>query len=144
MTAATHPIVGTWKLIRYWSQYDGGEKLYPLGADARGYITYTQAGFMSGTMQRAAPPPFAVADRLQATPAEKGRAFEDYVTYCGRWEADGDDMIHHIELSLLPNWIGESQRRHAVWHGPDRVDLVGSWQIGDKRRSAIVEWERAK
>ena len=144
MTTGTHPIVGTWKLKRYWSQYDGGETLYPLGADAQGYITYTAQGFMSGTMQRAAPPNFAVADRLHATPAEKARAFDDYVTYCGRWEADGEDMIHHIELSLLPNWIGESQRRHARWHGPDRVDLVGEWKIGARIRSAVVEWERAR
>lgn len=139
-----HPIIGTWTLLGYWTQYSGGEKFYPLGRDARGYITYTDAGFMMGTMQRAGPPKFAVSDRLQASVEEKVRAFDDYVTYCGRWDAEGDDMIHHIELSLLPNWIGESQRRHARWHGPDRVDLVGEWQIGDKRRSAVVEWERVK
>ncbi|HYF21634.1 MAG TPA: lipocalin-like domain-containing protein [Ramlibacter sp.] len=142
---AQHPIVGTWRLVGYWSEYSDQPRIHPLGTDARGYILYTADGFMSGTMQRARPRPFAIADRLQGTADEKVAAFDDYVTYCGRWRADGGDLIHDIELSLLPNWIGQSQRRFAQWHNPDRVDLVGTWDLGGgRRRSTLVEWERAK
>lgn len=137
-------LVGAWRLRRYWTQYSDGPPQHPLGEDAVGYILYTPEGFMSGTMQRRDVADFAVADRLQATPEEKARAFDAYVTYCGRWRAEGDVAYHRIEASLLPNWRGEEQARRMVWHGPDRVDLVGEWQIGPRRRVAVVEWERAK
>jgi hypothetical protein len=142
---AQHPIVGAWRLVGYWTKYDDQPRIHPLGTDARGYILYTADGFMSGTMQRAQPRPFAVADRLQGTPEEKIAAFDAYVAYCGRWRTDGDDLVHDIELSLLPNWIGDSQRRRPTWHNADRVDLVGSWDLGGgRRRTAVVKWERAK
>jgi hypothetical protein len=140
---ADHPIVGTWRLVGYWTQYEGDARIHPLGTDAVGYILYTPDGFMSGTMQRRPAQPFAVADRLRATADEKVRAFDDYVTYCGRWQPDGDDLLHAIEISLLPNWNGDRQRRHAKWHGRDRVDLVAHWEVQGRRRTAVVEWERA-
>lgn len=142
--SSQHPIVGAWRLVGYWSQYEGEERIHPLGRDALGYILYTPDGFMSGTMQRANPPRFAVADRLQGTPQEKVTAFDGYVTYCGRWRPDGDDLVHDIELSLLPNWIGDSQRRRAVWHSRDRVDLLSEWTVAGRVRRAAVEWTRAR
>jgi hypothetical protein len=141
---ADHPLVGVWRLRRYWIRYDHGAAQYPLGEDALGYIMYTADGYMSGTMQRRSMAPFVVADRLQASADEKVRAFDAYVTYCGRWRVEGDVAYHRIEASLLPNWIGEEQARHIRWHGRDRIDLVAEWQLGERRREAVVEWERAR
>ncbi len=141
---ARHPIVGAWRLLRYWTRYDDEAPRYPLGVDAVGYILYTPDGYMSGTMQRRDVAPFRVADRLQASDEEKRRAFDAYVTYCGRWRADGDQVFHRIEASLLPNWIGEEQVRRIEWHDDDRIALVGEWRIGERRREAVVEWQRAR
>lgn len=141
-----HPLVGTWKLLRYWTRYDQDPLFFPLGERAVGYITYTGEGFMSGTMQRGDVEPFAVGDRLQATAQEKARAFDASVTccYCGRWEAKGDEVIHRVEASLMPDWIGDAQLRRAHWHRADRVDLFAEWQVGGRTRVAVVEWERAR
>jgi hypothetical protein len=143
MSEAGNILAGTWRLVRYYTAYDGGEEIYPLGRDARGYITYTSDGFMSGTMMRAARSPFRVADRLQAGVEEKARAFDDYVTYCGRYRIEGDTVYHRIELSLLPNWIGEEQPRRIERRGEGRIALLGEWQVEGRRRIAVVEWERA-
>lgn len=136
--------MGVWRLRRYTTQYEGDEPFHPLGDDALGYIVYTADGHMSGTMQRARPQPFALADRLRATPAEKARAFDDYVTYCGRYRVDGDRVLHRIEASLMPNWIGQEQERHMRWQGDDRVALEASWVVDGRRRVAVVEWERVR
>jgi hypothetical protein len=138
-----HPIVGAWRLRRYWIQYDTDPIAFALGEDPVGFILYTPNGYMCGTMQRRGVPAFAVADRLRARPEEKIAAFDDYVTYCGRWRADGARILHRIEASLLPNWVGDEQARDAVWHGSDRLDLVAEWDVQGRRRRAVVEWERA-
>lgn len=135
-------MAGAWTLVRYWTAYDGGDRLYPLGEDAVGFILYTTDGYMTGTMQRAGSPRFAIADRLQASTAEKARAFDDYVTYAGRWRTDGRRVWHRIEASLLPNWIGEEQEREIRWLADDHIELVGGWTIGTRRREAVVEWRR--
>lgn len=142
--SAPHPIVGTWRLVAFWTRYDGEDRFFPLGEDALGAITYTADGFMSGTMQRRGVRPFAIGDRMRATAAEKADAFDAYVTYCGRWTTEGGRFVHSIEMSLLPNWIGDRQYRDAVWHGPDRVDLVARQEAGGRGRLAVVEWERSR
>jgi hypothetical protein len=139
----TRSLVGVWRLRRYWTAYHDGPELYPLGEEARGYIVYTQDGFMSGTMQRSGIAPFATPDRLAASSEEKSRAFDGYVTYCGRYRVEGETAYHSIELSLVPNWIGEEQTRRIVWQDDDHVQLVAEWRFGDRSRVAVVEWERA-
>ena len=137
-------LVGVWRLKRYWTQYDHEPALYPLGEDARGYIMYTADGYMSGTMQRAQVEPFRSADRLGASKDEKANAFESYVTYCGRYQVEGDTAYHRVELSLLPNWIGDEQVRRIEWQVDERVRLVAEWRFDGRRRVAVVEWERAR
>jgi hypothetical protein len=139
----TRSLVGVWRLRRYWTAYEDGPVLYPLGEKARGYIVYTQDGFMTGTMQRCGIAPFATPDRLAASGEEKSRAFDAYVTYCGRYRVEGETAYHSIELSLVPNWIGEEQTRRIVWQDDDHVQLVAEWRFGDRSRVAVVEWERA-
>jgi hypothetical protein len=34
-----------------------------------------------------------------------------YVFYCGRYEFRGETVVHHLELSLLPNWVGVDYER---------------------------------
>ncbi len=136
-------LVGVWRLVRYYSQYEGEAPLYPLGEDAVGYIQYTPDGYLFGAMQRARPKPFALADRMRATPEEKVRAFDDYVTYCGRYRVEGNKAFHRIELSLLPNWIGEEQVREIRWESDDRVALTAEWTVVGRKRVAVVLWERA-
>lgn len=138
------PIVGVWRLVRYTTRYEGGPDLFPYGEDALGYLSYSPDGFMSGTLSRAGRAPFAVADRLRAGDAEKAQAFDDYLAYCGRWRVDGDTVYHQVELSLLPNWIGEEQpRRMRLHEGGRRMTLTGEWLVRGERRTATIEWERA-
>jgi hypothetical protein len=140
----TRTLVGAWRLLRYWTRYDGGPVLHPLGERPVGLMLYGPDGHMCGTMQRADPLRFAVPDRLAATVDEKARAFDDYVTYCGRWRSDGRRVWHRVEASLMPNWIGEEQEREIRWLDDDRVELVGAWSIGTRRREAVVEWRRER
>ena len=54
---------------------------------------------------------FASGDIRGGTVDEKIEAFNGYISYSGKFEIQGDKVIHVIEVSLFPNWIGERQER---------------------------------
>jgi hypothetical protein len=47
---------------------------------------------------------------------------EGFVAYAGRYSFHGDRVVHHVELSLFPNWVGSDQQRWVELNG-DRLTL---------------------
>lgn len=135
-------LIGAWDLVRYFVRFESGLETTPLGDDARGRICYTADGYMFGFMARRRRQPFASADRLLATSAEKAQGFDDCVTYAGRWSLRDDGLVvHHVELSLLPNWTGQDQVRTPRLEG-QTLELAACIGEGADRRSAVVRWRR--
>jgi hypothetical protein len=54
---------------------------------------------------------FAADDLFGRSAEERAQAAGTYVSYCGRYEFRGDIVVHRVELSLFPNWIGVEQER---------------------------------
>lgn len=79
---------------------------------------YNQHGYMSVAIARPGRAEFAAGDLLGGSAEEKAQAAETYVSYCGRYEFRGDTVVHHLEHSLFPNWVGVEQER--------LVDLAGN------------------
>jgi len=46
-----------------------------------------------------------------ATAEEKVAAAITYFSYCGRYQVTDDRVIHLMEVSFYPNWIGQKQER---------------------------------
>jgi hypothetical protein len=111
-------IVGTWRLVAWENRTAGGRVTYPFGQDAVGYLMYSADGHMCATVMRAGRPRFAAGDLLAGERAERLAAVASYATYGGRYTYLGDRVIHHVEVSLFPNWVGTDQER--------LVDLVGA------------------
>ena len=109
MTA--NPLIGTWRLIVWENRSVDGQISYPLGKDAMGYIMYNQDGYMSVAIMRPGRAPVTAGDLLGGSPAEKAHAAETYVSYCGQYTYRGGVVIHHVQLSLFPNWVGVDQER---------------------------------
>src|ERR671916_2297028 len=107
----SNPIVGTWRLISWENRGLDGEIVYPLGEDAVGYIMYNEDGYMFVAIMRSDRANFPAGDILSGSMEEKAYAAGTYVSYCGRYEFRGDTVIHHVDLSLFPNWVGVYQER---------------------------------
>jgi hypothetical protein len=137
-------LCGVWRLLRYWVQYDSDTPIYPLGTDAKGYIFYTPEGFMNGTMQSSSVDGFQLPDRLLASSEEKIAAFDSYLAYCGRWYVDQGKVYHQVEMSLIPNWIGDRQERIPRFDESGRLELRAEWFVGGRLRRAVIDWERAQ
>ena len=139
-------LVGAWTLESYQSyDVDGSNVRYPLGTDARGIIMYTADGYMSAQIMRADRAPLARGDLQLADDDELAGVARGYLAYAGPYSVlDNGIVAHHVDVSLLPNWIGGTQYR-AAQIGDDRLQLGPAEPvlIKGRLRSGRLIWRRA-
>jgi hypothetical protein len=141
--AKDNSLIGAWRLLSWGNHAADGQVTYPAGPDAVGYLIYSADGRFSVTIGRANRAQFAVPDILGGTVEEKVAAIEGFIAYAGRYRFLGDRVVHHVELSLFPNWAGTDQERTADFSG-DRLTLsVGPILLAGKPQTARLTWERA-
>jgi hypothetical protein len=103
---------------------------------------YNQDGYMFVAIMRPNRVMFPTGDLLSGSTEEKAQAAGTYVSYCGRYEFRGDTVIHHVEISLFPNWVGVDQERLVEVRG-DRLTLsTRPILLGGIQWSAHLVWER--
>jgi hypothetical protein len=140
-----NPLIGTWRLLSWENRSvaDGGVS-HPLGEDAVGYIMYGRDGYMSVAISRPDRARFAAGDLLGGGAGERARAAETYVSYCGTYEFRGDTVVHFVELSLFPNWVGAEQERLVEVAGDRLVLSTRPILLGGVQRTAHLIWERVR
>lgn len=146
MTAVDHPLVGSWRLRRWVAITDDGSEAAPMGEQPSGLLAYTGDGTMVAILGASDRPRFASDDVTGGTDEERALAVSTFVAYGGPFEVDGDTVLHHVEASLFPNWIGTTQRRR--WE----IDETGRWLTltsppvtqGGATRIQGLTWERAR
>jgi hypothetical protein len=119
-----------------------GQGSYPRGRDATGYLTYTADGYVFVAIMSADRAPFATADLVGGTTPEKVSAAETYTSYCGTYDVRDGIVVHHIEVSLFPNWVGLDQERSMEVHD-DRLTLSATALVGGRRGMNRLTWTRA-
>ena len=139
----TGSVVGTWRLKLWETRTTDGRVTYPLGRDAVGYLIYTAGGHIAVPMMRANRPAFASDDLLGGTVEEQATAAAGYVTYCGRYEVRNGTVIHRVELSLFPNWVGSTQVRFAEVEADEVTITTDPLAIGGETVNRLV-WERVE
>ena len=138
----SNPLIGTWRLISWENRDADGHISYPLGEDALGYIIYNEDGYMFVAIMRPERAKFAAGDLLSSTTEERAHAASTYVSYCGRYEFRGETVIHHVELSLFPNWVGVDQERLVELKGNRLTLSTHPILLEGIQQSAHLIWER--
>ncbi|NEQ77699.1 MAG: lipocalin-like domain-containing protein [Okeania sp. SIO2C9] len=145
--------VGTWKLVEVSSD----KNVYPWGEHPEGYLIYTADGYMSASIMR--------SDRCQLglsleemQELSKGgirtlvknlfgyikgilryfQAAKGYTAYTGSYEIQDNKVIHHVKVSLIPDWVGTVQERTFKFLG-DKLILTAP-PVGDV--SYVLTWQR--
>ena len=137
-------LLGTWSLIAWFNETAGGERIYPLGKAATGYISYSQDGFVFVHMMAPDRAAFASNDPFCGTAAEDSAAFKSQITYAGRFTCAGDQVFHHVTQASCPNWIGSKQVRNVAFRD-QRLRLSAEGAIFQGQAvTAYVDWERPK
>lgn len=136
-------IIGTWKLVSWTYTDDQGHTVPYLGNGAEGILMYDQHGYMNAQLMRGGRAPFAMPGFADGTPEETWVAFNSYLAYYGRYyETQPGEIIHEVEGSLFPNWVGQRQVRYATVIG-DRLTLH-TLPIATQQRKIVfyISWQR--
>jgi len=136
-------LIGTWKLLSYEIRYPDGSVSYPWGPDAQGLLIYSADSYMMATLCDAHRPRFAGDDVVHASPEEQAQATRTYLSYGGPYELQGETLVHHVQVSLFPNWVGQDQVRVIEALEGDRLilrtqPLLIAGQVG----TAYLIWQR--
>ena len=153
LTAAD--LVGAWSLQRFWVTKPDGAVVFPYGEDAMGTLLYTNSGWMSadlGRADRGSDDITSLEYAASADPNQRLRAYDGYTSYSGRYEvhegtpdAAGTatvEVLHHIELALVPAMIGQTLQRTAALAG-DTLALRYSVQSRRGLDTYQLSWTRA-
>jgi hypothetical protein len=103
---------------------------------------YDQDGYMFVAIMRPHRAKFAAGDLLRGSTEEKVQAAESYVSYCGRYDFRGDTVIHHVELSSFPNWVGADQERLLELAGNRLILRTRRMLLAGTEQTAHLIWER--
>lgn len=104
--------IGTWELVSWVMHNKEGQKYFPYGEDAKGFLIYTDSGLMSVHIMKYQRPLFQSQSLFDVTPEEALQSYSSYISYCGRFEILPDRVVHYIQMHTSPNWIGATVERH--------------------------------
>jgi hypothetical protein len=144
MPTLREQLLGTWRLVSYYTEGSDGSIVYPMGRDARGFIMYLPDGFMAANLMVPGRPAYSGGIAETATPAELAAAARGYFAYAGSYEVDepAQAVRHHIELSLAPNLGGSMQYRHVKIDGRRLILRGDPLRLGERLASYVITWER--
>jgi hypothetical protein len=141
LTAAD--LVGTWRLLAWTSVGDDGV-IHPMGERPEGVLVYTADGTMITTHGRPGRPRIDSVDMHGGPERQRLEAMTTFFAYSGTFCVDGDDVLHAVEMSLYPNWVGTVQRRH-VRLSADGCELTLSadpFVVRGRLGTQVLTWER--
>lgn len=119
------PFLGSWALISFEHVLPSGEVLRPFGDSPSGSILYQPDGHMSAQLSAGNPAKFANGDPDRASAEEATHAWRTYFGYWGSFKVIVEKrvVVHRVEGSSFPNWVGTEQVRHFRFEGADRLIL---------------------
>lgn len=110
-------VIGTWKLTKFEMKTD--DKItYPYGDNPSGYLIYNENGHMAVLISKKDRKNVSTEDITNIPEIEKSQLVDGFLGYTGKYEVLTDRIVHHVELSFIPNWIGRSlERFHQLKEG---------------------------
>jgi hypothetical protein len=113
--AAENTILGTWKLRSLvYEAAATGQRSSPFGDHPDGYLSYSPDGRMYAIG--------VAADRpkprdLVPTDEENVRLQGSMFAYAGTYTADGEKVVHHVDISWNQSWTGTDLVRFYMLEG---------------------------
>jgi N-carbamoylputrescine amidase len=132
-------LVGNWELVSYETVDQNGRRGRPYG-DAVGRLMYDSNGNMAGQVMR---PNRSRVELGEGNAQQVRTAYMGYIAYFGTWEVvpDGRSVIHRVQGSLNPAWVGGDQIR-GMRFDDGRLVLSADVKKGETVVTHTLTWKR--
>lgn len=137
-----HPLIGEWTLVSCEHRLEDGSIARPLGVRPLGRLIYTAAGTMMVMLMRRDRSPFRSPGLYEGAAGELAAAARGFVAYSGRWEAKKGAVVHHVDMSFFPNWIGTRQLRFFKIARRRVTFTTRSYESRGARQVARLVWRK--
>lgn len=141
VTPKQDSLMGTWKLVSASASSDGHIISDPFGPEATGLITYTADGRMMAVISYGGRKPLS-GDRISSPEAERAEAFSTFFAYAGKYSVNGDEVVHHVEVASVQNWVNTDLVRRVTFEGNRLTLRTPPVSVGGKMRTTDLVWER--
>ena len=121
---------------------EDGSSWYPFGRSARGRLIYTPDGFMMVMLMNPDRPAAASGQLFEASAAERAAAAEGFLGYSGRCAFRGGQVVHEVDLSLFPNWVGSAQLRAYALEKDTVTFETRRFLANGRQQVASLTWSR--
>ena len=155
--ATTTDFLGAWKLLSWTIELGEGSIMEPFGSRPLGIIAYTDAGTVHATFSRRGRSRLGLdlneiqavrrhllgIDRISSGIDIKSfqdtylRAALEFNAYCGTYSIEGNRILHHVKVSVIPEWEDHSLARSYAFD-KDRL-ILSTDAKGHKDR---LVWQR--
>jgi hypothetical protein len=143
MTSLKEKIIGTWKLISWTYKNDQGVDVDYFGKNSMGILIYDASGYMNVQIMKGDRQKFSSESINGATAEEALDAFNSYLAYFGKYvEEKPGEMVHTVEGSLFPNWLGKKEVRYGRIEGDLLVLSTPPIQAGGVPTVFYITWKR--
>lgn len=132
------PLVGSWRLRSFELRDEAGVTTRPWGDEVTGMLTYTADGCLSEQFGSAHRPALTHDDWVSASPTEIDLAARHYFAYAGTFLIEGNEVVYQLDVSLMPNWIGRTERRSWSISGGTLTVTTPVLVVGGKPQVSIM------
>lgn len=136
-------ILGTWKLVSASSSTTDGERSdTPFGPGPTGFITYTPDGRMSAIISHGGRKPILPSGPAGPSQEARAEAFSTFVAYAGRFTLKTKEVVHHVDISFIQDWVGTDQIRALKLEGDRLILRTPPMPIDGKVMTVELIWQR--
>lgn len=112
--ASQAALLGTWYLREAYAVGPQGQRLFDVyGSRPSGIIQYGADGRMMALITHDGRQRISGRDRQDATERESAAAYRSSIGYAGSYGFEDGWIVHRIDVSTYPNWVGARLRREV-------------------------------
>lgn len=136
-------ILGSWKLCSFVYRAEDGSTFYPYGKEAVGSIMYDESGYMSAIISKKDRKNLSENDFGLLPDEEKIELAKGFLAYSGKYEFLNDKILHYVELSYIPNWIGTALERFYKFFEGELILSTPPVSLRGKDYVGYLTWRKA-
>jgi Lipocalin-like domain len=132
-------LAGSWKLVSAASTTSTGERNQtPYGANPEGFLIYGD-GRVTALISYDGRKSLSIGG---GSLEEQAEAFKTFLAYAGRYTFNGEQVIHHVEISSIQNYVDRDLVRHVKFQGDQIILVTPPTRINGKLQTVELIWQR--